>query len=290
MRSGGAYETFKPNWHESSVVNKLIIFTSIIFVLDSLNRGLTPLLWLSVPSAAEFWRFGTYMFVHGNFMHILFNMWSLYIFGKPVEQKLGSSAFLKLYLISGVIGGVSWVLFNLRSTIPLVGASGAIFGVMAAAAMLFPSMQIMLLLPPVTLKVKTLVICLAIVNILMLYKVNSNIAYLAHLGGLLGGFLFIKKYLSQNQRRQSIFDNKGHGIGTLVQTMKSSFGKKVNTSEKHAPDLRFVTKDHSPNEEDIITTEIDPILDKIGKFGMQSLTTNERKILERARDKLKDQS
>ena len=305
MKSGAPFGTYAKGGSEKSVVIKIIIINVIIFILQILTRdtptsycpatgphrwgGVTSWLWLSVPTFSEVWRLGTYMFVHGStFMHILFNMWTLYIFGRPVEQRLGSSAFLKLYLISGVIGAVSWIIFNQDSTAPLVGASGAIFGVMAAAAMLFPSMQIMLLFPPVVLKVKTLVICLAIINIVMLYNVHSNIAYLAHLGGLLGGFLFTRKHLSKDRLSQSRRTSKSQGFGSLVQNMKSTINKKINNDR--VPDLRIVEKSKHADDEDIITSEIDPILDKIGTYGMQSLTANERRVLERAREKLKDRS
>ena len=292
MRPHATRGAFLGRNNEGSVVNKIIIVNVALFILQSFSSTLTSCLSLSVPTAWQFWRFGTYMFVHSpyNLMHILFNMWSLYIFGKPVEERLGPITFLKLYVSSGIIGGVSWILFNLNSTIPLVGASGAIFGVMAAAAMLFPNMQIILLFPPVTLTVKTLVICLAIINIIMIYNVNSNIAYLAHLGGLLGGYLFTRKFLSEHRRRRTYFTGGGSGIGSLVRSMKSTLTHKVSTNNKQTPDLQFITKEKTTDDDDIITSEIDPILDKIGKYGMQSLTAGEKKILERAREKLKDRS
>ena len=156
MRNDWDGGTYTPRWQEQSVVKKLIIANIAIFILQFLF-GLTSYLWLSVPTmkALELWRFVTYMFAHATISHIFFNMWALYLFGKPIEQRIGSAAFLKLYFISGFIGALAWLSFNLNSRVPVIGASGAVFGVMTAAAMLFPDMRMMLLFPPMVLKVKT---------------------------------------------------------------------------------------------------------------------------------------
>ena len=145
MRPGRPYGNYVSYWNQGLVVNKIIIANVVIFAIQFLTSspfgGLTSVLWVSVPALKEplgFLRIITYMFVHGGFWHLCINMWSLYIFGKPVEERTGPVVFLKLYFVSGIIGGLCWVLSNLNSTIPLVGASGAVFGVMAAAAMLFP--------------------------------------------------------------------------------------------------------------------------------------------------------
>ena len=247
--------------------------------------GITSYLWLSVDRLPEFWRLITYMFVHGGFMHIFFNMWALYLFGKPVEERIGSFVFMKLYFLSGIIGALSWLFFNLESKSPVIGASGAVFGVMAAAALLLPDMKILLLFPPVVLKVKTLVICLAVIEIVMLNQLHSGIAHLAHLGGLLGGFIFIKKYLNRGGQRS----HRVSGLDAFLQRMKQQTSSLFGESTTHSPDLRFV-RDEDDDElldENTINAKIDPILDKIGKYGMKSLTTKERRLLDKAREKLK---
>ena len=294
MRPGTPYGMFSTGWKEKSMVNRLILINIVIFILQYL-LGLTSYLWLSGNRVTEFWRLVSYMFAHGNIPHILFNMWQLYVLGKAVEQRLGPSTFLKLYLTSGVVGGLSWMICDMvwaNAQGRLVGASGAIFGIMAAAAMLFPKMQVMLLFPPVVLEVRTLVICLAVINVLVGVGGNDNVAQLAHLGGLVAGFLFVKRLLSHKRPRQRHVrrSNNVNGFGSIVQNMKTSLEKTITPKRDRTPDLRFVEDDRSTDDDEIITSQIDPILDKIGKYGMQSLTLNERKILEKARERLKDRS
>jgi len=300
MRNEWSNQHHVPRSRETSAVKILIIINTVIFVLQYMTSGIptqytqgmhysqggiTSYLWLSVERLPEFWRFITYMFVHGGFMHIFFNMWALYLFGKPVEERIGSFVFMKLYFLSGIIGALSWLIFNLDSKSPVIGASSAVFGVMAAAALLLPDMKILLLFPPVVMKVKTLVICLSIIEIVMLNQLHSGIAHLAHLGGLLGGFIFIKKYLTRD------YQSKHHvsGFNSFLRRLKQQSSNLFGGSTTHSPDLRFV-RDEDDDEllnEDTINAKIDPILDKIGKSGMKSLTIKERRLLDKAREKLK---
>ena len=302
MRPDEANGTYSSRRQDKTLVKKLIIINVLVFIIEFITGefstkyahygGLKSILWLSVPTLREnfeFWRVATYMFSHGGFWHLFLNMWSLYIFGKQVEERIGPSTFLKLYFVSGIIGGLCWILANLNSSVPLIGASGAIFGVMAAAAMLFPRMQILLLFPPVVLQVKTLVICIAILNIIMLYSEHSqNIAYLAHLGGLLGGYLFIGKYSTSRKKQHKAGAGLDRIFKTALGSVKDNLKGKSPSRKSHAPDLKFVDEAGEVFNEDAINSEIDPILDKIGKYGMKSLSVDEKRILERAREKLKD--
>ena len=174
-----------------------IIFLNILFFVFQQIGGykFSGMFVLNNGRSFELWRWISYMFLHANFSHILFNMWSFFIFAPMVESNLGSKKFLKLYLFSGIIGAGFWLIFNLKTQFPLhlLGASGALFGVMAAAARLFPDVEISLLFPPIDLKIKTLVMCLALLSVLMVANQSSTIAHLAHLGGLVGGFLFTRK-------------------------------------------------------------------------------------------------
>ena len=94
-------------------------------------------------------------------MHLLLNMWGLYLFGNHVYNRLGSKRFLTLYFLSGVSGSFLWLLFNWGTQDYVIGASGAVFGVMMAATMLSPDMRIMLLFPPIAMKLRTLVVVFA---------------------------------------------------------------------------------------------------------------------------------
>ncbi|MDX1942729.1 MAG: rhomboid family intramembrane serine protease [Saprospiraceae bacterium] len=145
----------------------------------------------------------THMFMHDGFMHIFFNMFALYMFGPPIETMWGSRRFLFYYLFVGLgaaalhlfvtyleiqYGGVSPYRYN----VPMLGASGAVFGLLAAFGMLFPNNVIQLLFPPIALKAKYFVLIYAGIELFMgLSRFNSGVAHFAHLGGALFGFLLI---------------------------------------------------------------------------------------------------
>ncbi len=141
----------------------------------------------------QLWRLVTYMFVHGGFWHLAINMWGLYLFGSMLERRMGSANFLKLFFISGIIGALLWLAFNWSTPIPCVGASGALFGVMVAAAMMYPNAMIMLLIPPIPLKLKTFVIIYALIeSFSSMTGVDGQVAHLVHLGGLIGGYFYMR--------------------------------------------------------------------------------------------------
>jgi len=144
----------------------------------------------------------THMFMHANLGHIFFNMFGLYIFGKVLETVLGSRKFFILYFLSG-IGAASLQLFiyYLHGTDGImIGASGAVFGILAAFAMLFPNVELMIFLIPIPIKAKYLVPIYAIIELgsgIIDIK-GDNIAHFAHVGGAIVGFILIK-YWKKNQ-------------------------------------------------------------------------------------------
>jgi len=146
------------------------------------------------------WQFATYMFLHGSFFHLLFNMLTLWMFGVELERMWGTVFFLKYYAITGVGAAASTVLvsllpFNLSTQmyyLPTVGASGAIFGLLVAWALYFPHRQIyMYFLFPVPVRIYVLIF-----GAMSLYAAVSNtqggVAHVAHLGGLLVGWLYLR--------------------------------------------------------------------------------------------------
>ncbi len=140
----------------------------------------------------RFWQIISYMFLHGNFVHLLLNMWGLYLFGNHVYRRLGTQRFLMLYFLSGISGSLLWLLFNWNSPSSVIGSSGAVFGVMMAAAVLSPERRMMLLFPPIPVKLKTLVFVFAGIEILSeLSNLQGGVAHLAHLGGFLGAYLYM---------------------------------------------------------------------------------------------------
>ena len=156
------------------------------------------------------------MFMHGGFAHIFFNMFSLFMFGTLVERTIGSKKFLYLYFISGLGAvalhfGVMWAeigILNhqislgsasalqtyaqLKST-PVVGASGAIYGLLISYALLYPDNRLTLIFPPITMKAKTWVIIFAVIELFSgISGWADGVAHFAHLGGMLFAWVLIR--------------------------------------------------------------------------------------------------
>lgn len=228
---------FEEDGRQTSYILPLIVLNVVVFLFSMGGTRLTELFKFHpyLITRLQLWRLVTYMFMHAGFMHLFFNMWGLYIFGGLLERALGSRRFLTLYLVSGIIGALIWWLFNagstytvafsveghpvmvnslsqireLKSLYPearllmtpggLVGASGALFGVMVATAMAFPNMRVMVMFLPIAMKLKHFAMLYIVIEVLESLSNNSNIAHLAHLGGALGGFLYIN-YLKNRYR------------------------------------------------------------------------------------------
>ncbi len=269
---------FRPR---ASVIKRLIILNVAVFLFSYLGGGKAiELLGLSSGTLARFevWRLATYMFAHGGLGHLFFNMWGLYFFGTPVEQRLGPQRFLRLYLLSGLVGAGLWLWANWsHKHFLLIGASGGVFGVMMAAAMSFPNMQILLLFPPIPMKLRTMVLVYAIIEVLQAWQGSkSGIAHLAHLGGLLGAFFYMKHL----------------GFPSPYQWFRSTWARQRSAWTRR--NLRVVTPEPPEPDDPYVTglprdleAETDRILDKIGTHGIQSLTSEERRVLEIARERLR---
>jgi len=240
---------------------KINIGVFLLFWL--IGKGpLYSLLSLSLDGVKEgfVWQPLTYMFLHGGFTHILFNMFTLFFLGPETERAMGSKHFLAMYLISGIVGGLGWLWLSAESMDACVGASGAIFGMMAAFATLFPKRQLTLLIFfifPVTMKAWQMVGGLAVIQYLLVTGgSSSNIAYTAHLAGGLAGFLYI------DQLYESALLRRGWKF------LQSKVFKRPYTPPPSPP---------PPDQ-----AEVDRILDKITNQGIGALTKHERKILHRA--------
>ena len=184
----------------------LIIINVLIFFLVPQTLSLWRQFALSSYGIKSFklWQIVSYQFLHGSLMHLFFNMWGLYLFGSHVLRRMGTQRFLTLYFLSGISGGILWMLFNWNSRIPVIGASGAVFGVMMAAALYFPEMRIMLLIPPIPMKLRTFVLVYGAIEIFSeLSTQQSGIAHLAHLGGFLAAYFYIR--MSSGENLSNIF-------------------------------------------------------------------------------------
>lgn len=304
---------------EGSVLKPLIWLNVIVFIacqLGGFGERFQDLLVLHpwYIRHGQIWRVGSYMFAHGNLFHILFNMWGLYLFGQPVERVLGARRFLNLYLCSGLLGGLVWMVANWSGefyancllnngyltrvlgpvnaaelmllvqeakltlcsvTGGVIGASGSVFGVMVAAAMTFPNVRIALLFPPVVMKLRTMVICYAVIEVWQSFDKSSPVAHLAHLGGALGGFLYLKR-LSQGGRR-GLWSSLTQWWETMRRRSRAK-GFKVMPGGAGGDSVPYSA------------AEVDRVLDKLSREGNGALSDEEREILRTASEELKKRS
>lgn len=178
------------------VVKNLIIINVIFFIASGFRPELNEFLALHSPNTGGFLpiQLVTYMFMHGGISHIFFNMFSLFMFGPMLEMQWGPKRFLIFYFVCG-FGALAahyliWYLTGMSPFI-LVGASGAIYGVLAGFATTFPNLQLMLIFPPIPMKAKYMVIIFAALELYLGFAANpeDNVAHFAHLGGALFGFI-----------------------------------------------------------------------------------------------------
>lgn len=194
----------------TDVVKQLLIINGILFLISRLPLyQYFPDLALYYPGSASFrpYQFVTHMFMHGNLSHLFFNMFMLATFGPMLEALWGSKRFLFFYLFCGIgailihllfwyieISGLDAFQYSmyLQQSGSVVGASGALFGILVAYGMYFPNQQLMLLFPPIPMKAIYLVIFAIVLELVMVARgAQTQIAHFAHLGGALFGFLII---------------------------------------------------------------------------------------------------
>jgi membrane associated rhomboid family serine protease len=252
-------------------VKRLLIANFVVYLLMAL--GLLPaslMIDLFGFSSATMlfrpWSLVTYMFVHGGFMHVLFNMLGVFFFGPPLERAMGGRAFLRFYLLCGVGAALSsLLLIQLIGTPTVIGASGAVFGVMLAFAWRWPDAPIYLwaILP---VKAKYMVGVLGIGALwatMQSGRGGGGVAHWAHLGGLVTGFVLLKygDAISARWRRM----RGGAKAGT------TGASHTIGRTRKRGPG-------GEPRGDNL--DEVDRILDKIREQGMESLTAREREFLE----------
>ena len=188
------------------VTRNILLINIIVFIATLLREDfMVRTFALFYPASDLFrpWQFVTHMFMHGGFWHIFFNMYTFFFFGTMLERTLGSKKFLWFYFITG-FGAVAlhmlvqWLQVRAGANVaaiyqtPVLGASGAVYGVLIGYAMLFPNDRMTLLFPPVTLKAKWMMLIFAGIE-LMTGAVGTadGVAHFAHLGGMLFGALLI---------------------------------------------------------------------------------------------------
>jgi len=275
-----------------SLTVALLIVNAIVFVFELVVSGYSRSLFiedhyfaLSVEGLKNgfVWQLLTFQFMHAGLWHLVFNCWAIYVFGRAIEETLGWKKFLILYLSSGVVGGICQVLAALLWPGlfggPVVGASAGGFGLIAAFAVLFPERELMMLLffiLPIRLSAKMLLMLSAVLALAGVIFPVDHVANAAHLGGMLTGVVFIRQFI-QGRWMQSGFSSGNAVPGEFItgRAGKSSLWR----SASNKPDEDLST-------DEFVKSEVDPILDKISRHGIQSLTERERQILEKARARM----
>ena len=274
-----AFQLYHRSWsdHPFSTVSILVGANVAVFIFQIIIGFIAPgfieqFLALSregVMSGYE-WQWMTYMFLHGNLpadvpggiLHLAFNMLTLLFAGREIERVIGRGHFLGIYFSGGILGGIAQVLLS-DPSMHLIGASAAVFAVLIAFTTIYPEVQLTLLLfliIPIRLKAKHLAIGLVTSSIFFaLTDFWPGVGHLAHLGGCLAGWVYVRQL----------------GFGHLFKVPRF-----IQEKREREEQLQSMTP------EEFISSEIDPILDKISREGIHSLTRSERKILEKGREKI----
>ena len=280
----------------ASVVVWLLAINAGVFVLDSILAGGTragATAWLTLAGnfnvdqglfGLQIWRWISYQFLHANFFHILINMIILFFFGPLMERWWGSRRFLAFYLLCGTSAAVIYTILVLAvpglimdqqwlaqmgitpRQVPLVGASGSIFGILVGCAVLYPHQRVMLLIPPIPMSMRTLALILLGIAVLSLLAGTPNAGgEAAHLGGALLGFILVKRARWLDWAERGSFSPAKFRF--RIET-----GRAERQRQKRADEER----------------EVDRILDKVRDQGLHSLTRQEKKILSRATERHRD--
>jgi membrane associated rhomboid family serine protease len=255
---------FTPSGTLPRALRILLIANVALFLVDKFTDGQYIRQWLALDPVLtlhnwELWRLATYLFVHDlnpPYFHILINMLLLWMFGTPLVEAMGERKFWWFYMSTGIFSGLCSLVFYTVTNNPttVIGASGAIFGLMVAFAKFFPTQQFLIFfLFPV--QARYAVLIFGAVELISITS-NDRIAHMAHLGGALYAWLYFT------------FENRGAMALTRWKNRKAERAQQaVRQSEEEVGQLMV---------------DIDPILKKISRTGMGSLSKEEKDLLEKA--------
>ena len=295
------YPRMTPAVQALIAINVAIFFLQATIVPPGAMQEALGFNFATAPS--RWWSVATYMFVHGDFWHVFWNMYALFIFGPRLEHAWGTRKFGVFYLLSGLGGLICYTLFFRGSGSLLLGASGAIFGVMGAYALLWPKQEIYLfwVLP---MRVLTVVMLLVGFNLAMgLLNLagggGTNVAYFAHLGGFIVAWLYMRTppSVSIDQLRQRISqvpDTEEQPPRAIPRALPRSRERvdevdEIVAKSKAVASKRptVVTPVPKMAGRDLKADEVNRVLDKISAEGLDSLTSEERRLLEEMSRKLR---
>lgn len=292
----GGFSFFPPVIKNLLIINVAVFFVQIIGGRLSMGNGLSfeeviikyfALIPIGKFSDASFypWQLITYQFLHGGFAHIFWNMFALWMFGMEIENYWGSKKFLYYYLLSGIGAGLCHLFLSPLvggGVAPTIGASGAIYGVLIAFALIFPNRYIFLYFF-IPIKAKYLITFFIIMQIMFIDNVSSGIAHLAHLGGALTGFIFIMLDKDTNVMLKNIIRKRPSFRSSKPFNPLGGIAEKFKKKEENIEDADYY---EVKEKEEVNQEEIDRILDKISQSGYQNLTEKEKKILFQASKKM----
>jgi membrane associated rhomboid family serine protease len=185
----------------------LIAVNAAIFLLQQVAPGLVqPFALWPLGAGFEPWQLLTYAFLHGNLVHIAFNMFALYMFGAPVERVFGPRRYLIYYFVCVVSAAIVQLLTSSMTgaVYPTVGASGGVFGLLLAYAIYFPHNRVILIFPPIPMPARVFVVVYAALELFLgVTGTQEGVAHFAHLGGLVGGFILLRFWRSSPARWRS---------------------------------------------------------------------------------------
>ena len=184
------------------VTKALMLICTAMFCLPLVLPFMDAVFALWPLASGRFWpwQIVSYGFLHGDTMHLFFNMFGLWMFGSELERLWGAKRFIHLLLASVVAAAAVQLIFTMltHSMVPTVGASGALFGLLLSFGMLFPNRVIMPLFPPIPMKARTFVAVFGGLELLFGLSGRSGVAHFAHLGGMLGAWLMISYWRGQS--------------------------------------------------------------------------------------------
>ena len=291
---------------------KVILIINIVFY--ALTYWITPMVsldghadWFENFNALHpvnspgfnIFQYVTYMFMHGGWWHLFFNMWSLWLFGPAVEMQVGTKRFTCYYLLCGIGAALANQAMSLFGIIPpslLVGASGAIYGLMAAAAYYFPHTKLFIIPIPVPIKLKYLVAFYTVFEMYQGITTIDGVAHFAHFGGIVAGSIILVIWKLQERKQQRNYNSWGGSTwgGNNYTSSSSNYDKGTDNSsvfsrlfnKKREPKMTVHSvrevnyADHMYNQRKAAErAEIDRILDKVRQSGYQSLTEKEKTLL-----------
>jgi len=246
---------------------------------------------------AAWWTLVTYMFVHAWLAHLAFNMFTLWMFGPRLEQEWGTRSFVQFYIWCGIGGAIAHLVFARHSSV--IGASGAISGVLVAYALRWPDEEVYLF-GVIPMKSRWLVAALLGMNIVFALSPSSRIDWTAHVGGMAFGWIFLKLYAVGGINRVrgwvSAVPDESEDMPRAVPRNRSPMRDRSGSVDevvarsnamvlRQSKPVQHVPKHETPKE---YAARVNRVLDKISQQGIDSLTRDERRLLEEMSRKLRE--